>query len=138
MVADAASLARSSVSCAPSGAGPAVAPAPRLNPGTRPAIRTRAASRTRLIQRFRMSDTTARCTRVVIVTQSLHTFSFHAANESSMSKTALITGITGQDGAYLADLLLAKGYSVHGIIRRASTFNTSRIDHLYQDPHING
>ena len=53
-------------------------------------------------------------------------------------KKALITGITGQDGSYLADLLLAKGYEVHGIIRRASTFNTSRIDHLYQDPHING
>lgn len=48
---------------------------------------------------------------------------------------ALITGITGQDGSYLAELLLAKGYEVHGLIRRASTFNTSRIDHLYQDPH---
>jgi GDPmannose 4,6-dehydratase len=55
-----------------------------------------------------------------------------------MMKKALITGITGQDGSYLADLLLAKGYEVHGIIRRASTFNTSRIDHLYQDPHVNG
>ena len=53
-------------------------------------------------------------------------------------KKALITGITGQDGSYLAELLLAKGYEVHGIIRRASTFNTDRIDHLYQDPHING
>lgn len=52
-------------------------------------------------------------------------------------KKALITGITGQDGSYLADLLLSKGYEVHGIIRRASTFNTSRIDHLYQDPHVN-
>ena len=52
-------------------------------------------------------------------------------------KKALITGITGQDGSYLADLLLEKGYEVHGIIRRASTFNTSRIDHLYADPHIN-
>ena len=50
-------------------------------------------------------------------------------------KTALITGITGQDGSYLAELLLAKGYVVHGLIRRASTFNTHRIDHLYQDPH---
>jgi GDPmannose 4,6-dehydratase len=50
-------------------------------------------------------------------------------------KTALITGITGQDGAYLAEFLLAKGYSVHGIKRRASSFNTDRIDHLYQDPH---
>ena len=53
-------------------------------------------------------------------------------------KRALITGITGQDGSYLADLLVAKGYEVHGIIRRASTFNTARIDHLYQDPHVNG
>jgi len=53
-------------------------------------------------------------------------------------KKALITGITGQDGSYLADLLLQKDYEVHGIIRRASSFNTSRIDHLYQDPHLNG
>ena len=52
-----------------------------------------------------------------------------------MTKKALITGITGQDGSYLAELLLAKGYEVHGLIRRASTFNTSRIDHLYIDPH---
>ena len=52
-----------------------------------------------------------------------------------MTKTALITGITGQDGAYLAELLLAKGYRVHGIKRRSSSFNTSRIDHLYQDRH---
>jgi GDPmannose 4,6-dehydratase len=53
-------------------------------------------------------------------------------------KRALITGITGQDGSYLADFLLSKGYEVHGIIRRASTFNTARIDHLYQDPHVHG
>lgn len=52
-----------------------------------------------------------------------------------MPKKALITGITGQDGSYLAEFLLAKGYEIHGIIRRASTFNTDRIDHLYQDPH---
>ncbi len=52
-------------------------------------------------------------------------------------KKALITGITGQDGSYLAELLLEKGYEIHGIIRRASTFNTERIDHLYEDPHIN-
>jgi GDPmannose 4,6-dehydratase len=51
------------------------------------------------------------------------------------SKTALITGITGQDGSYLAELLLEKGYTVHGLIRRSSTFNTRRIDHLYRDPH---
>src|SRR3984957_4777892 len=50
-------------------------------------------------------------------------------------KRALITGVTGQDGAYLAELLLAKGYNVHGVKRRASSFNTDRIDHLYQDPH---
>jgi GDPmannose 4,6-dehydratase len=53
-------------------------------------------------------------------------------------KKALITGITGQDGSYLAELLLSKGYEVHGIIRRASTFNTRRIDHIYHDPHRNG
>ncbi|CAN5603707.1 GDP-mannose 4,6-dehydratase [soil metagenome] len=52
-----------------------------------------------------------------------------------MSKVALITGITGQDGSYLAELLLAKGYEVHGLIRRASTFNTVRVEHIYQDPH---
>ena len=52
-----------------------------------------------------------------------------------MVKTALITGITGQDGSYLAELLLSKGYEVHGIIRRSSTFNTSRIDHIFVDPH---
>lgn len=52
-----------------------------------------------------------------------------------MKKTAFVTGITGQDGSYLAELLLAKGYEVHGLIRRASTFNTQRIDHLYLDPH---
>src|ERR1043165_67328 len=51
---------------------------------------------------------------------------------------ALITGITGQDGSYLAELLLSKGYEVHGIIRRASTFNSERIDHLYKDPHVIG
>lgn len=53
-----------------------------------------------------------------------------------MTKKALITGITGQDGSYLAELLLAKGYEVHGIKRRASSFNTQRVDHIYQDPHV--
>src|SRR5690349_15353065 len=53
-----------------------------------------------------------------------------------MQKKALITGITGQDGAYLAELLIGKGYVVHGIKRRTSLFNTDRIDHLYQDPHV--
>ena len=52
-------------------------------------------------------------------------------------KKALITGITGQDGSYLAELLLHKGYEVHGLIRRASSFNTARIDHVYRDPHNN-
>ncbi len=51
------------------------------------------------------------------------------------TRKALITGITGQDGSYLTELLLAKGYEVHGLIRRASVFNTDRIDHLYRDPH---
>jgi len=59
-------------------------------------------------------------------------------NVNKNMKKALITGITGQDGSYLAELLLTKGYEVHGVIRRASTFNTNRIDHLYHDPHING
>ena len=53
-------------------------------------------------------------------------------------KRAFITGITGQDGSYLAELLLGKGYEVHGMIRRASTFNTRRIDPLYKDPHLEG
>jgi len=52
-----------------------------------------------------------------------------------MTKRALVTGITGQDGSYLAELLLEKGYEVHGIVRRSSSFNTSRLDTIYQDPH---
>src|SRR5476651_440917 len=52
-----------------------------------------------------------------------------------MAKKALITGITGQDGSYLAELLLSKGYEVHGLMRRSSTFSTARIEHLYRDPH---
>ena len=55
-----------------------------------------------------------------------------------MSKIALISGVTGQDGSYLAEFLLEKGYEVHGIKRRASSFNTSRIDHIYADPHVDG
>ena len=54
------------------------------------------------------------------------------------ARRALITGITGQDGSYLAELLLAKGYEVHGLIRRSSSFSTGRIDHLYRDPHDDG
>jgi GDPmannose 4,6-dehydratase len=61
-----------------------------------------------------------------------------AIEMTTVSKKALITGVTGQDGAYLAELLLSKGYEVHGIKRRASSFNTDRIDHLYQDPHERG
>ena len=57
---------------------------------------------------------------------------------TTQQKTALVTLITGQDGAYLAELLLAKGYIVHGIKRRALSFNTARIDHLYHDPHEDG
>ena len=55
--------------------------------------------------------------------------------EKPQRRKALVTGITGQDGSYLAELLLAKGYQVHGVIRRSSSFNTERIDHLYRDPH---
>ena len=55
---------------------------------------------------------------------------------SNPPKVALITGVTGQDGSYLAELLLEKGYEVHGVIRRSSSFNTGRIDHLYRDPEI--
>ena len=55
---------------------------------------------------------------------------------NNKQKVALITGITGQDGSYLAEFLLEKGYMVHGIKRRASSFNTERVDHIYQDPHI--
>ena len=57
-------------------------------------------------------------------------------NEKQFDKIALITGITGQDGSYLAELLLSKGYEVHGVVRRASLFNTDRIDHIYADPHV--
>ncbi|MCK9162624.1 MAG: GDP-mannose 4,6-dehydratase, partial [Arcobacteraceae bacterium] len=65
----------------------------------------------------------------------------NTTNESQITthkskRVALITGITGQDGSYLAEFLLKKGYVVHGIIRRSSLFNTDRIDHLYQDPHV--
>ena len=55
--------------------------------------------------------------------------------EEKNKKVALVTGATGQDGSYLIELLLEKGYEVHGVIRRASTFNTGRIEHIYQDPH---
>jgi GDPmannose 4,6-dehydratase len=61
-----------------------------------------------------------------------------SALEDSLGKSALITGITGQDGSYLCELLLSKGYEVHGVIRRSSSFNTARINHLYEDPHEGG
>ena len=60
-----------------------------------------------------------------------------SSQNKNMRKKALITGITGQDGSYLAELLLDKGYEVYGIIRRTSSFNTARINHLYKDPHEN-
>src|SRR5262245_4410266 len=60
---------------------------------------------------------------------------FPNLSAQAMAKKALITGITGQDGSYLAELLLSKGYEVHGIIRRASTFNTGRLEPIYSDPH---
>ena len=63
---------------------------------------------------------------------------FNLGPQTMTKKKALITGITGQDGAYLAELLLTKGYEVHGIKRRSSSFNTGRVDHLYTDPHIEG
>jgi GDPmannose 4,6-dehydratase len=66
---------------------------------------------------------------------NLHGLPNHGVVEVDLAKIALITGITGQDGAYLAEFLLSKGYTVHGVKRRASSFNTHRIDHLYQDPH---
>jgi GDPmannose 4,6-dehydratase len=72
------------------------------------------------------------------VTAAIHRYRLRFSSlcvEDELSKTALITGITGQDGAYLAEFLLTKGYDVHGVKRRASSFNTARIDHLYQDPH---
>ena len=59
-----------------------------------------------------------------------------SSTASARPKVALITGITGQDGSYLAEFLLEKGYTVHGIKRRSSSFNTERVDHIYQDPHI--
>ena len=65
-------------------------------------------------------------------------FVYPANREERTMKKAIITGITGQDGSYLAELLLAKGYEVHGIIRRSSSFNTERLDHIYQDPHEHG
>jgi GDPmannose 4,6-dehydratase len=68
------------------------------------------------------------------ITRSMNQTDFSA--EDYMTKRALITGVTGQDGSYLAEFLLAKGYEVHGIKRRASLFNTQRVDHIYQDPHI--
>lgn len=78
--------------------------------------------------------TRERSTRVLSVTMK-HSKNVVSRGGVCKVRRALITGITGQDGSYLAELLLGKGYEVHGLIRRASTFNTSRIDHLYQDPH---
>jgi GDPmannose 4,6-dehydratase len=78
-------------------------------------------------------------TNVMMGLRTASDFADHSAEglfwSEKLSKIALITGVTGQDGAYLAELLLSKGYAVHGVKRRASSFNTDRIDHLYQDPH---
>ena len=67
-----------------------------------------------------------------------HSANSRASGNTGRAKRALITGVTGQDGAYLSELLLGKGYEVHGLKRRSSMFNTGRIDHLYQDPHESG
>lgn len=71
----------------------------------------------------------------ILALRTMSLFIDSPTTDESGPKRALITGITGQDGSYLAELLLQKGYEVHGIIRRASSFNTSRIDHLYRDRH---
>ena len=63
---------------------------------------------------------------------------FMSTSGTSTQRRALVTGITGQDGAYLTEFLLGKGYEVHGLLRRASSFNTDRIDHIYHDPHVSG
>jgi GDPmannose 4,6-dehydratase len=73
-----------------------------------------------------------------LATQRLNSKPIDLTSKSIMAKTALISGITGQDGSFLAEVLLEKGYDVYGIIRRSSSFNTERIDHLYQDPHEKG
>jgi len=82
---------------------------------------------------------------VIVVQDSRHAWRFVLVSPAKpdgvkqrMAKRALITGITGQDGAYLTEFLLGKGYEVHGLVRRASLFNTDRIDHLYHDPHLSG
>ena len=77
-------------------------------------------------------------TLVKVISQSLNYLFRHVepiSQTRDMTKRALITGITGQDGSYLTELLLEKGYEVFGIIRRSSSFNTERIDHIYQDPN---
>ncbi|HJW85649.1 MAG TPA: GDP-mannose 4,6-dehydratase, partial [Candidatus Brocadiaceae bacterium] len=74
-------------------------------------------------------------TKTALVT---YVFFNKATTLGGLMKRALITGITGQDGSYLAEFLLSKGYEVHGLIRRASTFNTGRIDHIYTDAHVKG
>jgi len=87
---------------------------------------------------YQLRAFTRPCPGLSISFPSLHSndiLSFPTEWTCPMTKRALITGITGQDGSYLAELLLAKGYEVHGIKRRASLFNTQRVDHIYQDPH---
>ena len=82
----------------------------------------------------RQSDPLARDGHDVVAHWSRQASGVRVVSMAAM-KRALITGITGQDGSYLAELLLDKGYEVHGIVRRSSSFNTERIDHIYKDPH---
>ena len=96
--------------------------------GLASALRTGGLALTRLVRFIYVISTSYHLDPNALTTGGAHV-------EDELCKTALITGITGQDGAYLAELLLEKGYSVHGVKRRASSFNTDRIDHLYQDPH---
>src|ERR687889_191945 len=79
----------------------------------------------------------APCVILLLVTPARRGASRLQGKYETMKK-ALITGVTGQDGAYLAEFLLGKGYEVHGITRRTSSFNTARVDHLYHDPHVGG
>src|SRR3990167_7852963 len=75
--------------------------------------------------------------RIALECDAFYSHRKHAYRKKiRLMKKALITGVTGQDGSYLAEFLLAKGYEVHGIKRRSSSFNTERIDHIYEDPHV--
>src|SRR3954471_11552169 len=88
------------------------------------------------VRRFKASNINKIISAGGFIPSASSCFFRNIVNLNHMAKVALITGITGQDGAYLAELLLNKGYIVHGIKRRSSLFNTDRIDHLYEDPHV--